>query len=184
MRRHDHTQTERGFPPINPPNCPSSPWSARTLIPGFSSSLSLGRFERVSCGTWIFTPLHPSLGQENHRPPPWRRPRRCPINTDLFPVHLLRSQKWDSLIISTSAASSVLLAWQAKAGCDLFSFPLPNFAGSGGSSLVRVPLRWWAGGMRWPLSVSPPGCSHRVAPTCGGRAAPPGAVTQGKLVTA
>lgn len=33
-----------------------------------------------------------------------------PINKDLFPVHLLRSQERISLIISVTAASSVLLA--------------------------------------------------------------------------
>lgn len=163
MRRHDHTQTERGFPPINPPNCPSSPWSARTLIPGFSSSLSLGRFERVSCGTWIFTPLHPSLGQENHRPPPWRRPRRRPINTDLFPVHLLRSQKWDSLIISTGAASSVLLT--SKSRLWPFFFPPPEFCW-----LWRQQLGACSSAvMGWGDEVTvvgvstgllPPGCSH------------------------
>lgn len=64
-------------------------------------------------GTCLLPPrLHPGLpGQENRRPPPWRRPRRCPINRHWFPVHLPRSRERASLII---AASSALLARRAK----------------------------------------------------------------------
>lgn len=145
MSRDDSRQ----IPPLpSSPGCPSTCW-AGMLVPSCSSLLCLGRSEQVSCATWIFMPLHPSLGQENHRPPPWRRPRRCPINTSLFPVHLLRSRKRHSLIISARAASSVLLAGQAEAFRDLFClvffFPPPEFCCWWGQP-VQAPLWGWRNG--------------------------------------
>lgn len=85
----------------------------------FNRRSSLAGTGGVSLDTCSFQSALSSL-QENHRPPAWRHPRRGPINKDLFPVHLLRSQERTSLIISATAASSVLLTWQVKTAWPFF----------------------------------------------------------------
>lgn len=86
------------------------PWCGLTLHRYAQLSLQ----KRFPIDTCRIPPLLSSKEQENHRPPHWRHPWLCPINKDLFPGHLLRSQQQTSLIISTCLASSMLLAWQEK----------------------------------------------------------------------
>lgn len=106
------------------------------------------------CFVWHPLPPHALPGQENHRPPPWRRPRRCPINTHLFPVHLLRSRKRASLIISAGAASSALLARQVNVWPFFFLFFFPFL-------FLFLPLPWilpvTAGGQAGPCWWAPGG---------------------------
>lgn len=104
------------------------------LIPGFGSSLSLGRFERVSRDTWIFTPFHPSLPLAGKPPasalapsplvPNQYRLISCPF-AEVTETGLINYFYRCSLKCASGTTSENRL-WP-------FFFPLPSCAGGGGS---------------------------------------------------
>lgn len=118
-------------------------------IPSFGSSLSLGRFERVSCDTWIFTPFHPSLPAS--LPLAGKPPASALAPSPLVPnqyrlISCPFAEVTETGLINYFYRCSLKCAsGTSENRLWPFFFPLPNFVGGGGSEsafLCRDGMRW------------------------------------------